>query len=139
MPAGMPRLGDLLVQAGVVTPDEVEDAARAQVAYGGRLGTNLVELDSLEIDELAVFLGRQHRLPPAKREHFEKADTALQQRLPAEIAGRYGVVPLARMPGTGTRIAIASLGPLAPEATTAIAGALGCAEADLVIAVAAEL
>ena len=111
----MPRLGDLLVQAGVVTPDEVEDAARAQVAYGGRIGTNLVELDYLEIDELAAALGRQHRLPPATRPHFEKADAALQALLPADIAARYGVVPLKRMIAA-RRIAIASLGPLSPEA-----------------------
>jgi hypothetical protein len=130
-----------LVQAGVVTPEEVEDAARAQVAYGGRIGTNLVELDHLEIDELAVFLGRQHRLPPAQREHFEQADPELQRQLPAEVAARYGVVPLARIPGIGAhrRIAIASTDPLAPEALAAVATALSCEQADLVIAVAAEL
>jgi hypothetical protein len=135
----MPRLGDLLVQAGRVTPAQVEDAARAQVAYGGRLGTNLVELGHLEIDEVAVFLGRQHRMAPVQRPHFEHADGALQVQLPAAVAGRLGVVPIARTVSDHAKIAIACLGPLPPEAVLEIALALGCAPADLVFAVGAEL
>lgn len=135
----MPRLGDLLVQAGRVTPDEVDEAARSQVAYGGRIGTNLVELSHIEIDELTQFLGRQHHLPAAQRQHFDQADRALQALLPAEIASRYKVVPIARVAGVSRKIALASLGPLSGVALTEVARALGCDAGDLVVAVAAEL
>jgi hypothetical protein len=135
----MPRLGDLLVQAGRVTQAQVEEAARAQVAYGGRIGTCLVELDHIEIDELAAFLGRQHRLPPAARRHFERADKELQALLPAALATRRKVVPIKIIPGQPTRIAIAAMGPLAPDVLAEIGGYLGCEGPDLVVAVAAEL
>jgi len=135
----MPRLGDLLVQAGRVSQTQVEDAARSQVAYGGRLGTNLVELNHLDLDELATFLGRQHRLPAAERRHFEQADAALQGQLPAALAGKYGVVPIARVAADDRLIAVATLGPLAPEAVLEIATALSCGPDHLVFAVAAEL
>src|ERR1043165_265155 len=61
----MPRLGEHLVAAGLTTADQVERALRAQVLWGGRLGTNLVELHFLELDPLSTTLGRQHRLPAA--------------------------------------------------------------------------
>jgi hypothetical protein len=135
----MPRLGDLLIQAGRVSQTQVEDAARSQVAYGGRLGTNLVELGYLELDELAAFLGRQHRLPAAERGHFEQADAALQALLPAGLAGRHHVVPIARLAADASRIAVAALGPLSPAAVAELAAALDAEPADLVFAVAPEL
>ena len=93
----MPRLGELLVAAGLLTADQVEQALRAQVLWGGRLGTNLVELHHLELDPLSQVLGRQHHLPAALARHFEKADAELQHRLSPEIAERFSCVPLVRM------------------------------------------
>ena len=135
----MTRLGDLLVQAGRVTQTQVEEAARAQVAYGGRIGTCLVELDHIEIDELAAFLGRQHKLPPAARRHFERADKDLQALLPAALATRRKVVPIKEIPGGRRRVVIAAMGPLPPDVLAEIGGYLGCEADDLVVAVAAEL
>jgi hypothetical protein len=57
------RLGERLSQAGLVSPAQVEAALGAQVIYGGRLGTNLVERGALKIDDLARVLG-QHVLAP---------------------------------------------------------------------------
>jgi len=49
----VPRLGELLVAAGLLTVAQVEQALRAQVMWGGRLGTNIVELHYLELDPLS--------------------------------------------------------------------------------------
>ncbi|MEO7730494.1 MAG: hypothetical protein ABIY55_05940, partial [Kofleriaceae bacterium] len=61
----MPRLGELLVAAGLLTVEQVEQAVRAQVMWGGRLGTNLVELGYIDLDKLATALSRQHGIPAA--------------------------------------------------------------------------
>src|SRR5213075_2205969 len=61
----MPRLGELLVAAGLLTVEQVERALRAQVLWGGRLGTNIVELHYLDLDPLSKVLGRQHQMPAA--------------------------------------------------------------------------
>ena len=39
----MARLGELLVASGLLTPERLEQALRAQIMWGARLGTNLVE------------------------------------------------------------------------------------------------
>ena len=36
------RLGELLIATGELTAHQIEQAVRAQVMWGGRLGTNLV-------------------------------------------------------------------------------------------------
>lgn len=132
----MSRLGELLAATGVVETEKVEQALRAQVVWGGRLGTNLVELGFIDLDELSRALGRHHDLPAALSHHFEKADPALQQQLPPEIADRHSFLPILRL--TDSKIAGAAMDPLGSEALEEIASALGCAIEDLVVAVAAE-
>jgi len=134
----MARLGELLVAAGRLTVKQVEQALRAQVVWGGRLGTNLIELHYLELDPLSRVLGQQHQLPAALARHFEKADPELQRRLSPEVAERFSCVPLLRM-GPGRHVVIASLAPLPPKHLAIIAGELGVDVKRLVPAIAAEL
>src|SRR5215208_105393 len=44
------RIGQILVAAGRLSPAQLDEALRAQVLYGGRLGTNLVELGHVDLD-----------------------------------------------------------------------------------------
>src|SRR4051812_11100429 len=104
----MPRLGELLTSLRLIEPDKLEQALRAQVVWGGRLGTNLIELGCIDLDELSRALGRQHSLPAALARHFDRADPELQARLPADVARAYCVVPLLQI-GTDRKIAIAAL------------------------------
>jgi hypothetical protein len=134
----LPRLGELLVAAGLLTIEQVEQALRAQVLWGGRLGTNLVELHLLELDALSMALGRQHRLPAALARHFEKADPELQRMLSPDFAERFSCVPLLRM-GPAQHVAIASLSPLEPRQLAIIADELAVDVHRLVPAIAAEL
>lgn len=134
----MPRLGELLVAAGLLTVEQVEQALRAQVMWGGRLGTNLIELHYLELDPLSKVLGHQYRLPAALARHFEKADPALQRLLPPELAEQFSCVPLLRM-GPERHVVIASPSPLPPRQLAVIAAALAVDVKQLVPAIAAEL
>ncbi len=54
------RLGELLLQERLITPEALEEALESQVVHGGRLGTNLVELGLLSEQDLARMLGTQH-------------------------------------------------------------------------------
>src|SRR5690348_11275408 len=135
----MARLGELLVGAGLLTATQIDQALRAQVVWGGRLGTNLIELGFLDLDGLSAALAQQHRLPAALGRHFEKADTELQQRLPPELAERYSCVPLVRVGPNKEQVAVVSIEPLGPKARTAIAHELMIQREALVNAIAAEL
>ena len=134
----MPRLGELLVAAGLLTVKQVEQALRAQVLWGGRLGTNLVELHFLELEPLSKVLGRQHQLPAALARHFEKADPELQRMLSPDVAEQLLCVPLLRM-GPERHVVIASLAPLPPKHLAIIAGELAVDVRRLVPAIAPEL
>lgn len=132
----MARLGERLVAYGLVGVDKVEHALRAQVVWGGRLGTNLIELGYIDLDELSRALGRHHDLPAALARHFERADPALQRQLPPEVADRHSFVPILRL--ADNKVAGAGMDPLRPEALEEIAHCLSCDLDDLVASVAAE-
>ena len=132
----MPRLGELLVSAGGLDAEELEKALRAQVVWGGRLGTNLIELGFIDLDELSRVLGKQRKMPAALAHHFDKADASLQHQLPAELAEKYLVVPLLHL--ADGQIALAGMDPLDAEALAEISAALGVAPPALVCSVAAE-
>lgn len=53
------RLGELLVDAGKITPAQLEETLKGQAIFGGRFGTNLVEMGYLEEQELAHFLSQK--------------------------------------------------------------------------------
>jgi hypothetical protein len=133
----MPRLGELLVAEGLVTADQVEQALRAQVMWGARLGTNLIELGCLDVDGLSRALGRQHQLPVALARHFERADPELGRRVPRELAERFSFLPLLAL--ADGKIALVALGPLDDNALATIASVLDTAPEQLVVSVAAEM
>ena len=133
----MARLGELLVAAKLLTPEQVAQALRAQVVWGGRFGTNLLELGFIDLDSLSRALGRQHDLPAALARHFHKADHELQQRLSPELAEKWSIVPLLRV-GPEAKIAIAAMNPIDRPTREAIAKALGIERRQLVVSIAAE-
>lgn len=134
----MARLGEQLIAAGVVSADKVEQALRAAVVWGGRLGTNLIELGCIDLDELSRALGQRHGMAAALNRHFEKADPDLQLLLPAELAKQYSVVPLVRL--GSDRIAVVALDPLGADARAALAGVFGVdPNGGIVASVAAEM
>jgi hypothetical protein len=53
------QIGELLIREGHLTQEGLEEALDWQVLYGGRLGTNLLELRLVEEKHLAEALGRQ--------------------------------------------------------------------------------
>lgn len=134
----MARLGEQLTAMELVSPDKLEQALRAQVVWGGRLGTNLVELGAIDLDDLSRALGQRHGVPAALARHFDKADPELQAKLPFEVAKQFSVVPLVRL--SPERIAVVSIDPLRKDALEAIAAAYDIDPRDgIVYSVAAEL
>lgn len=130
------RLGELLIQAGLLTAAQLSEALSVQVIWGGRLGTVLSELGYLDLDTLSRVLGWQHELPAALSKHFEHADRELQRMLGSDLAERYGCIPLLR---PGKRIVIASMSRLDAAATAIVARALAVEPERIIPSIAAEL
>jgi len=87
----MAKIGEVLVQAGHLSQEGLEEALDWQVLYGGRLGTNLLELKLVEEEQLARALGKQLGAEIAWGEL--QVDPALVSAIPKHIADRHEMVP----------------------------------------------
>lgn len=57
------RLGDLLVEEGIITESQVEQALAAQKSTGRKLGDALIELGFLSEQQMLSFLSQQLAIP----------------------------------------------------------------------------
>ncbi len=85
------RLGEILVKEGACTPEAVRDALKNQIIFGGRIGTNLLEVRAVKEEALAHALGRQHALPALSGDL--RLDVAATGLLAAEVADRCDAIP----------------------------------------------
>jgi hypothetical protein len=93
----MPAIGKLLVDDGICTYQQIDDAVRNQVIMGGRIGTNLVELGVLDEETLARYLSRVHELPAMSGENIQPEEQALS-RIPADVVDRLNIIPFIMEP-----------------------------------------
>lgn len=87
-------LGDMLVSARLINPEQLTLALRHQQVHGGRIGSILVTLGYLEESRLTSALGRQLGVDMADVESVEPSPEALA-RVPEKLIRRYEVIPLA--------------------------------------------
>ncbi len=130
------RLGELLVGTGDVTPEQVQKALSRQIIHGGRLGSNLVELDCLSMEQLAHGLGRQHQISPALEAHYDQIDRTLAAQLGPELAASWHAVPLGRTGPGGAHVAIATSDPFIPDVLAELQAIF---DAEIVQAIAPEM
>jgi hypothetical protein len=83
----------MLVKEGACSDEAVRDALKNQIIFGGRLGTNLLEIQAVSEEALARTLGRQHGLPALFGDM--KLDSHATALLTPEIAERYDAIPYA--------------------------------------------
>jgi len=88
------RIGDLLLQQGVITQAELEEALKYQVIFGGKLGTNLIEMGVLEEEDITRALSRKFNIPAVDLEQIMHVAPEAIAAIPAELAGKYRVLPL---------------------------------------------
>jgi len=88
------RIGDLLVERGLITPLELDRALKAQLIFGGHLGTCLIELGFLGERSLGLTLSDLHGLRYADPERLGAIPEDIVARLPWKLADRYKAVPI---------------------------------------------
>lgn len=87
------RLGDLLVENGIITAEQLDAALVEQRKLGRKLGHTLIEMGFLSEDELLRFLSRQLRLPLVDLKHY-RFEPETVRLLPETVARRYRAVVL---------------------------------------------
>src|SRR5438067_11981930 len=101
------RLGDLLVKEKVISPEQLDQAIKAQKASNCRLGSALVKLGFLTDEDVTNFLSRQYGVPAINLSYFE-IDPTVVKLIPFETAKRYQILPLSRV---GASLTIAMVDP----------------------------
>ena len=116
------KLGDLLVEQGLITPQQVDEALELQKKSGKRLGPIVVDKGWVqEIDVLRI-LSEQLKIPYV-RLRSQLIDPDVSAKLDKKIARRLRVVPLFQVRGV---VYLATANPQAIPSLDEVAEKLGC-------------
>ncbi|MBI1754059.1 MAG: hypothetical protein HY014_10255 [Acidobacteria bacterium] len=89
----MKRLGELLVEGGLITPAQLQSAITHQKIARGRLGSNLVALGYISEEVLMDFLSRQTGVPRLDVRNLDVAPQVLRL-VPHRLADQFTVLPI---------------------------------------------
>ena len=97
---GKPKLkiGQMLAEAGLLTPEQVKQFIAEGAAAGMRLGEYLCSKGMIREEQLVELLGRQLGVPRYDPEQYP-LDASLAALIPVELVQRLQVAPLARRDG----------------------------------------
>lgn len=87
-------LSSLIVQRGVASVREVEDALARQVLYGGDLATNLLEVARVDEGDLSNLLSEWFKIDAAPYGELPEPNRELLAAVPAELAIKEALLPL---------------------------------------------
>ena len=116
------RLGELLIEGGVITRDQLERALSSQKETEKLLGETLVDMRLAKETDIAGVVAVQYGIPylPLKQHDI---DVSLLKLLPKEVAIRYRCFPVDMV---GAVLTIAIENPLDDKAQEEIRKAVGC-------------
>ena len=116
------RLGDLLIERGLATPEQLAEAARLQGQLGLRIGRILIEKGWVPEHELLQALSAQLDVPYlAMRPGL--FDPSIAEALPQDMARRLGVLPMFRV---ANELTLATTDPQSMPVADEIERASGC-------------
>lgn len=95
------KIGDILIEQGLVTPAQLEEALRLQTSTGKRLGAILIEQGILTDDQLVDVIASRLAIPRISLSQLV-IDPTIVQRVPVDIARRYTLIPVFAMGNTLT-------------------------------------
>jgi type IV pilus assembly protein PilB len=101
------KLGKILVNAKLITEEQLEKALQIQKREGGRLGSILVKSGFVEEERLLKTLSQKYGIPAIDLSKIE-IDSGVIKLVPVEVIKKYSVVPVKR---SGTILSLAMIDP----------------------------
>ncbi len=89
------RLGEFLINKNLLSKAQLEEALQAQVIFGGKLGTVLIEMGLITEDALAEILSQQLSIPCAKPGDLQDIPENVIATIPPATAEKHKVIPVA--------------------------------------------
>jgi type IV pilus assembly protein PilB len=90
------KLGEMLIEAGVLTESALRAALQEQKRWGGSLGRTLVEMRQIGEDQLVAVLSRQLGLDSVDLDQLPTIPQAVLAYVPGEMAQNYSIIPFAQ-------------------------------------------
>jgi len=88
------KLGNILVETGLLSADKLDEALEAQKKSGKRLGQTLIEMKVITEEEMAFALAMQLKIP-----FIDLSDYTIEQKLldsiPLEVSRKFLCIPIA--------------------------------------------
>ena len=106
---GWVPLGQMLVQDGILTDEQVASALERQRKTKERLGQVLIELRLIDEEVLLKYLGAQFRKEPITRQELATLDLDVVKLIPEDVARQHRVIAAER---NGRRLIVATADPL---------------------------
>jgi len=112
------RLGELLVEEGIITPQQLAEGLKHQQENGGFLGQSLVALGFVSHDTIRQFVVKQFNIP-----HLNLLDYSINKQalelIPEEVCLRLKLLPIDKL---GRILTVAMIDPLDEAALEEIRG-----------------
>jgi len=111
------QLGELLVDLGLITRDQLKHALEVQKDKGGLIGQILVDLGYVSEEAIAQAITAQYGFPYLPLENYE-IDSEIVKIVPKNVAIQYCLIPVDKI---GSNLTIAMANPLNNQAVEDIA------------------
>jgi len=89
------KLGEALIEARLITREQLMVALERQAVLGGRIDTNIVEMRFLNDERLTSFLGKFLRLPVVTADALNSIPDEVIRILKKEVVENYMLIPFA--------------------------------------------
>ena len=99
------RIGEVLLERGLITRKKLEEALAHQKDHGGLMGQVLIKLGMVTEEDVALALTAQYGFPYLPLDNYE-IDVALTSLIPERIAREYCLIPIDRI-GNALTLAMA--------------------------------
>lgn len=86
-------LGDMLIEAKLITPRQFDEALRTRVLFGGKIGTSLIELGYIQEENLAQFLSKKLAVPYVPPDDLLAISEDVVALFSSEVAVKYRAIP----------------------------------------------
>ncbi len=102
------RINKLLLEKGLISVENLNEAIEAQKANGGKLSDILVERGLIDKKDLMVVLSEELGIPPINLARY-KIDPSVVNIIPRKTAQHYQLIPISKM---GNTLTVAMADPL---------------------------
>ena len=99
------RIGEILLERGVISHAQLQNALAQQKTHGGLLGQILIEMGMVNEQEVALALTAQYGFPYLPLENYEIED-GVTKLIPEQVARQYCLIPVDRI-GNALTVAMA--------------------------------